>query len=138
MHVRRGDAAIEIDRAALDDVHQLFGANHVGSGCAGFVSLVATGEHGDANGTSGAVWQIDDATNHLISMTRINAQVHRDFNGLVELGDGALLDHRNGFAERVVFVAVNAFIDLLHALCSLGHGLIPSLPGPWSGRSPQP
>jgi hypothetical protein len=35
------------------------------------------GEHGDANGTAGAVGQVDHATDHLVGMTRIDAQVER-------------------------------------------------------------
>ena len=74
----------------------------------------------------------------MVRVARVDTEVHRDFDGLVELGDSALLDHRDGITQRVELVAVNAFVDLLHTLCNLGHGLIPSLPGPWSGRSPQP
>jgi hypothetical protein len=42
-------------------------------------------------------------------VTRIDAEIHRDFDGLVELGNGAFLDQGNGLGQRVELVAVNAF-----------------------------
>jgi hypothetical protein len=70
----------------LDDLDQLFGADDVGTGLLGLFRLGATGEHGDAQNAAGAVRQVADATDHLVGVTRIDAEVHRDFDGLVELG----------------------------------------------------
>jgi hypothetical protein len=68
---------------------------------------------------AGAVGQVDHAADHLVGVTRVDAEIHRDFDGLVELGNGAFLDQRHSITERVELVAVNAFVDLLHALSIL-------------------
>ena len=87
-HVGRRDDAVEIDVAALDGLHQVFGADHVGAGRRGLLGLVALGEHGDADVLAGAGGQRDDAADHLVGVARIDAQVQRDFDRLVELGGG--------------------------------------------------
>src|SRR5690606_35959301 len=87
-HVRGRNAAIEIDVALLDFLGEVVGAHDVGSGGLGFVSLGVLGEHGDANGLARAVGEVHNATDHLVGVARIDAQVHGDFDGLVELGGG--------------------------------------------------
>jgi hypothetical protein len=83
--------AVEIDLAFLDLCDEVFGANDVGAGLAGFLGLGVLGEDGDANGLAGAVRQVHHAADHLVGMTRVDAQVHGDLDGLVELRLGALL-----------------------------------------------
>ena len=56
-HVRRGDAAVEVDLAALDLLGQVLGADDVGAGGLGLLGLVALGEDGDAHRLAGAVRQ---------------------------------------------------------------------------------
>src|SRR3546814_19662916 len=53
-HVRGGDAAVELDLAAVDDLGQIVGADHVGTGLLGFLGLRTLGEDGDAHGLAGA------------------------------------------------------------------------------------
>jgi len=120
-HVRGGDATIEVDLAALDDFQQVFGADDVCTGSLGFVSLDATGEHSNANVSAGAVRQVDDAANHLVGVTRVNAEVHGDLDGFVELGDGPFLDHCDGVRQGDEPRRIDTFADLLHALCELCH-----------------
>src|SRR5690606_31635090 len=120
-HVRGGDAAIEVDLAALDDFDEVFSADDVRAGSLGFVSLGAACENGNTNVTAGAVRQIDHAADHLVCMTRIDAEVHGDFDGFVELGDRTLLDHRDGVGERYELGRIHAFADLLNTLCKLCH-----------------
>jgi len=45
-HVRSRDAAVEVDRPALHDRHQLLGADDIRAGGLGFIRLGAAGEHG--------------------------------------------------------------------------------------------
>src|SRR5690606_34908621 len=71
-HVWCSNAAIKFDLAAIDDLNQIFCTNDIRASLLSFFSLVATCEHCNANGTTGAVWQIDNPTNHLIGMTRVN------------------------------------------------------------------
>ncbi len=86
-HVRRRDAAVEVDLAALNGRDQVFRADDVGAGVARFVSLGAAREHRDAQRAPGAVRQVDDAAHHLVRVLRIDAEVEREFDRLVELGD---------------------------------------------------
>src|SRR5690606_15849894 len=120
-HVRSCDAAIEIDLAALDDLEEIFGANDVCTGSLGFVSLGATSEDGNADVAARAVRQVDNAANHLVGMTRVNTEVHRDLDGFIELGDGPFLDHRDGVRKSDELGRINAFADLLNTLCKLCH-----------------
>src|SRR4051794_28658938 len=53
---------------------------------------------------------------HLVRMLGIDAQVHRQLDGLVELGDGAGLDQLHRFFDGVALVAVQALGDLLVTL----------------------
>ncbi len=120
-HVRSGDAAIEIDLASHDLFHQVFGANDIGTSLAGFFGLGILGEHGDAHGLAGAVRQVHHAADHLVGVARIDTQVDGDFDGLVELGRGASLDHLDGFIELVELVAVDAFAGLDQLLTNMCH-----------------
>ena len=103
--------------AALDGLHQVFGADDVGARLLGFLGLVALGEHGDADVLAGALGQRHDAADHLVGVARVDAQVHRDLDGLVELGGGVGLDD----ADRLIdadrsfsrSIAVWAFCFLL-------------------------
>ena len=74
-HVRSGDAAVEVDLAALDGGHEVLGPDHVGAGIARFVRLGAAGEDRDAQGAAGAVRQVDDAAHHLVGVLRVDAEV---------------------------------------------------------------
>src|SRR5262249_2523761 len=107
-HVGGGDTAIEIDVAALHLLHQVFRADHVSAGSLGFFRLGATREHANAQRAAGAVRQVDDAADHLVGVARIDAEIDRNLDGLVKLGLGALLDHLDGFSERVHLFAIDA------------------------------
>ena len=108
-HVGRGDAAVEVDLAAVDLLDQVLRADHVGAGGLGLVGLGSAREHADAHRASGAVRQGDHAAHHLVGMLGIDAEVHRDLDGLVELRLGALLDHLHRFSERIGLGGIDAF-----------------------------
>ena len=61
---------------------------------------------------------------HLVSVARVDAQVERNFNGLVELRLGAFLDHLDRFVERIGLRRVDTLTNRLHALASC-HGAYP-------------
>src|SRR6185312_2920170 len=88
---------------------QILGTDDIGTGGLGFFRLGATRKHADAQRTSRTVRQVDHAAHHLVRVRRIDAEVHRDLDGLVELGLGALLAELDRFGKRVGFVAVYAF-----------------------------
>src|SRR4029079_916215 len=53
------------------------------------------------------------ATHHLIGVTRVDAEVQRDLDGLVELRLGAFLHHLDGVSERIELCAIAALTGLL-------------------------
>src|SRR5262249_51686657 len=123
-HVGRGDTAIEIDVAALHLLHQVLRADHVGAGGPGFVRFRTAREHADAQRAAGAVRQVDDATDHLVGVARINAEIDRNLDGLVELCLGARLDHLDGLRDRVGLLDIDAFAGGLETLSDY-HGPLP-------------
>ena len=96
---------------------QVFGADDVGAGGLGFFSLGAAREHGDLERATGAVRQVADAAHHLVGVLRVDAEVHGDLDGLVELRLGALLDQLHGVIDVVGFRRVDAF--------AVGEALLP-------------
>ena len=54
-------------------------------------------------------------------MLRIDAEIHRDLDGLVELRLGAVLDHLHRFIDRIELVAVDAFARFGDALAQFCH-----------------
>ena len=84
---------------------------------------------------AGAVGQVDHAADHLVGVARVDAEVQRYLDGLVELGGGVGLHQRNRFINAVELLAVDrgeGFL-LLGQLC---HALSPPQPGgPSRGRS---
>src|SRR5262249_16655457 len=109
--VGRGDAAVEIDVAALHFFHEVLGADHVGAGGLGFVGLGAACEHRHAHAAARTVRQVDDAAHHLVGMARIDAEIHPHPDLLVELGLGPLLDNLHRLFERIKLGAVDALAD---------------------------
>ena len=55
----------------------------------------------DALGLSGAVGKDDGSADHLVGMLRVDAEQHRQIDGLVELRVFQLADEPDGVAERV-------------------------------------
>jgi hypothetical protein len=88
-HVRGGDAAIEIDLAAWTDLDQVFSAHHIGAGFRASSAFSPRREHADTYRLAGSVGQLHDPAHHLVGVTRIDTQVHRNLDGLVELRRGA-------------------------------------------------
>ncbi len=134
-HVRGCNAAIEFDLAAIDDFEQFFRTDDVGASLLGFFSLVAASENSNANRAARAIRQVDDAADHLVGVARIDAEVHRDFDGFIELGDSTFLDETDSSRQIVQLVAIDAFTDLVNALGNLRHRLSPPLPGPSNGQN---
>src|SRR6185369_11013968 len=96
------------------------------------------GEDGDAHAAPGTVRQVDHAAHHLVGMARVDAEIDRHLDGLVELGAGALLEHLDRLVQGIGLAAVDPFARLVHALCNLCHRLNPPPPGPSTGPSPRP
>src|SRR5208337_2602300 len=59
-------------------------------------------------------------------VTRIDAEIHRHFDGLVELRLGALLDHLHGFRERIELLAIDPLARLGRAFSKRAHAFTSS------------
>src|SRR5262249_2440244 len=116
------NAAVEIDRAALHLLDQILGADDVGARRPRLVGLGAARKHPDPHAAAGAVRQVDHAAHHLVGVARIDTEVHRDLDGLIELRLGPLLDHLHRFFDRVELAAIDTFAELGRALSELCHG----------------
>ena len=121
-HVRRGDAAVEIDDALLHLLDEILGADHVGAGLLRFLCLGALGEHGDAQLAARSVGQLADAAHHLIGMARIDAEIERNLDRLVELRLGRVLDELHRLFERIELVAIDGGLSRGEPLAGFGHG----------------
>ncbi len=93
--------------------------------CLGLVGLVAAREDRDADGLAGPVRQHADATDHLVGVTRVDAEIDGDLDGLVELRRRALLHEGKRLVKGIELVAVDALAGSLDALSNLRHRLTP-------------
>ena len=112
----------------------------VRAGGLGLVGLGPASEHGHANRPAGAVRQVADATDHLVGVTGIDAEIHRDFDRLVELRLGAFLDQLDRIFDAVELGGLDALAGCADALTFVGchHALLKlPLPGPSNGQSPR-
>jgi hypothetical protein len=135
--LRRGDAAIELDRAALDDGDEVLGADDVRARGLRLIGLGATREHGDAQDAAGAVGQIDDAAHHLVRMLGIDAEIHGDLDRFVEFGGRIGANQLDRLVDRIELRARHALAGLGDAFSDMRHDLTPPLRGRWNGRSPR-
>ncbi len=110
---RGGDNDVEIEPVfLLDLLHEVHLAHVISAGGLGSLRLVALGEHQDlADGLAGAVGQHDGAADLLVGVTGVNAQLHVELDGLVELGGSGLADQ----AEALCGVILSILFDLLAA-----------------------
>src|SRR3546814_9268671 len=93
-HVRGRDAAVEIDRPALDNLHQILGTDDIGARLTRLIGLRTLGEHADAHRLAGALGQRDDAarseehTSELPSLMRISYAViclqHKNYTHTIQ------------------------------------------------------
>ena len=120
----RGNAAVEIDHAFLHLLDEILGAHDVGARLLGFLGLGALGEHGDPELAARAVRQRADAAHHLVGVARIDAEIHRDLDGLVELRLRPVLDELHRLFERVKLLAVNGRERVTEPFAGLAHGLL--------------
>ena len=91
------------------------------AGGAGDVLVLATGEHRDAHGLAGAVREHRRATDLLVGLRCINAQIDRHVDGLVELGHRKLLDEGECLIDVVGLAGQDLRGPGLHALLHSCH-----------------
>src|SRR5271165_5179851 len=120
-HVGGGDAAVEVDLAALDLGDEVLRADDVGPRLARFVGFRPAREHRHAQRASRAVRQVDDAAHHLVGVLRIDAEVERKLDGLVELDVGVGLDELQGLVELVELGALDRLARVADSLAVMSH-----------------
>src|SRR3546814_17594132 len=98
--------------------------------------LFVARKNSDANGLALSGRQRHDATDHLVSMARIHAQIHGDFHRIVELGGRTLLHQSDRPINAITLVAVNGRLTSLLLFPLLSHALSPPNPQtPWTCRT---
>src|SRR5262249_16223785 len=68
-----------------------------------------------------AIRQGNDAADHLVGMTGVDAKIHRDLDRLVELRFGAILDHLHGLGEGIELLPIDPLAGLHNAFPVVGH-----------------
>ena len=111
-HVGGSDHHVEIHPAALDLLDHFFCTDKVSTGSLSCVGLLALADSQHADRFAGAVGQDDSATNLLVSVTAVNAQLYVHFYGLVKLG-GTGLDAQ---VQCFVCIIKLAAVDQLEAV----------------------
>jgi hypothetical protein len=112
-HVGRRDDAAVIEVAILHGFHQVLGTDDVGTGGLGLVGLVAAREDGNLDVLAGARRQRDDAADHLVGVARIDAEVHRDLDRLVELLRSMFLERLDRLGDVIELLGIELGDDLL-------------------------
>ena len=97
-------ATSKFEVALLDLGGQVVGADHVGAGVAGLLGGLALGEHRHPHVLAGAGGQGDGAAHDLVGLAGIDAEAHRQLDGLVELAPSQALHQaqRLGGREQLV------------------------------------
>src|ERR1041384_2921363 len=121
-HVRCRDSAVEVDFAGLHLLGQVFRADDVGAGGFRLLGAVAASKHRDPYALAGAMRQHDGAAQVLVGLARIEVQVHRDLDGLVEFRRGPRFD----LLDRVLELhwrrcRVEPFIGFFEAFAGFCH-----------------
>jgi hypothetical protein len=94
-----GDHDVEVGPAFLD-LGDVLGADEIGAGRLGLLGLVTDGDDEDADRRAGARGEDDGAADDLVRMAGIDAEADRHLHGLVELGEGRVLDELEGGLGR--------------------------------------
>ena len=100
-HVGSGDHRVEVDPAFLDLRHHVVAADHVGTRFLRFLLFFAGGDHQHALQLSGSVREHGRSTDHLIGVFWIDSKKHRQFDRLIELGVGDLLEESHRFIQLI-------------------------------------
>src|SRR6185503_2378384 len=112
---------VEVHLAGLDLLGEVFHAHDIGTRGLRGSRLVSRGKHRDAHFLSGARRQHDRAAHRLVALLRVDAEVDRDIDRLVELGGGGFLDDLERVHRGVGLVAVDFRADRLAAFRNVRH-----------------
>ena len=109
---------------------EIVAADVVGTGCLRLLLLVALGENENAHRLARSMREHDAAAHHLVCVLRIDAEIHREIDALVELGDRRVLQHFHGGAKTIGLFAIDellASVERETLLLLLAGGVVYSL-----------
>src|SRR5690606_32580671 len=116
-----GDDHVVVQVATLHLSGQIVHADTLGTSSLGGFGSRTLGEHGNADALAGAIRQHGSATNHLVGLARVNAEVDGDVHGFLELAGRQFGEQRGGFFEAVLLARLYLLGNCLLALGQLGH-----------------
>ena len=96
-----GDCHVEVGPAFSDPGDQIVGADHIGTGGLSLGGLLASGEHDNAHGLTGAVRQRHGTTHQLVGLAGVNTQANSNINGGIEILRRGFLDQLSGLQRGV-------------------------------------
>ena len=96
-------------RARLVD--ELLAAHEIRTRLPGFLLLVGPRDGQHPLGLAQPVWQYDGATHHLVGLLGIDAEVHRDFDGFVDLMSAGVAPHHAGLVPAFKEMVEEAFTE---------------------------
>src|SRR6185436_2097019 len=105
----------------LDLLGEIFHADQIGAGGLGCRSLVARSEHRNAHLLAGARGEHHRAAHRLVALLRVDAEVDRDIDRLVELRRGGLLDEVDRLDRSVGLARIDLGKECLPALGDVRH-----------------
>ena len=134
-NLRRRQAHLKIQPAALNAGDQVVIAHIVGPGLAGNFRALAAGKDQHPDLLAQAVRQHGHIPHHLVGVARVGAGSQVDFHRLVELGVSQFFEQVDGFPGGVRLIRIHPLGDFGVAAAVLGHRFNP-LPRrcPYCGR----
>ena len=127
---RGADDDVDVGPTALDLLDVFVETCIVGSCCLCLVHLVGGAERENAHDLTGSVREGDNAADHLVGLTGVNAEIHGELDGRVELGESNILQKSARLCERINLGVVELGHHRLLIFRSLTHSAC-SIKGPW-------
>src|SRR5712692_6490764 len=119
-HVRRGDHRFVIGPAFHNLLHHIFAAHKIRAGLLRLAHFFAAGDHQHTLRLAESVREHHRSAHHLVGMFRVYTQIHRQFDGLVELREFRFLQH-----FRSLFQGIGARFHQLAGFLYILSGFLP-------------
>ena len=114
--VRAGHHHIEIEFAGFDLFSQIFHTDQISARSQRCFLILAGGEHRHPHRLADAIRHDRRATHLLIGLGSVDAEIHCDIHGFLELGAGKFLHQRQGLLNRILLARLNLASPGLYTL----------------------
>src|SRR5450830_1654743 len=128
-HVLGCDCDVKIQPAALDLLDEFLATHEVGTSLLSISSLVPLGKHGNPDSLARASRKCHDATNVLVSLFRIDVELHANLDRLIEFSSPQFWEQLDGLIQCINLGMVDKLCYFLILLSLLAHELPPWLRG---------